>query len=137
MKIKEVLTIRHLKEQALLSKYPKIFRQAKDKCTETCMCWGLECSEGWFGLIDTLCELLQFDIDKNGQPQIEAAQVKEKFGGLRFYTTGTNDRQNGMIDFAERLSLTICESCGTTENVRQNKSGWIQTLCTKCRKMLK
>lgn len=134
MKFKEPLTDRHIAEQKILKKYPKIFKQASGKVTETCMCWGLECSEGWYPLVDALCHQLQWDIDHNGQPQLEATQVKEKFGGLRFYTNGATDRQDAMIDFAELFSLYVCERCGTTANVSQNKNGWIKTLCTKCRK---
>jgi hypothetical protein len=73
-------------------------------------------------------------------------QVKEKFGSLRFYyqinrlTEGTEslDRDfstiGGMVWLAEHMSGKICEYCGTTENVTQDKGGWISTLCERCRK---
>lgn len=137
MKFKETLTSRHIAEQNILKKYPKIFKQASGKVTETCMCWGLDCGEGWYYLIDALCNQLQFDIDNNKEPQLEATQVKEKFGKLRFYTDGTTDRQEAMIDLAELFSSYVCERCGTTANVNQNESGWIKTLCNKCRKKIK
>lgn len=116
-----------------MAKYPKIFIQQDLPVTHTAMCWGLDCGVGWYPLIDALCAQLQFDIDNNKQPQIEATQVKEKFGMLRFYVNGSTDRQEAMIDFAEYLSGVICELCGTFNDVSQNKSGWIQTLCKPCR----
>lgn len=73
---------------------------------------GFACGDGWFDLIDQLCERLQFDIEHNKQPQIVAVEAKEKFGGLRFYVDGATDRQRGMIDFACALSHRICDQCG-------------------------
>ena len=52
---------------------------------ETCMCWGIDTGDGWYDLIDTLCGLLQFNTDRNRCPQVEATQVKEKYGTLSFY----------------------------------------------------
>jgi hypothetical protein len=58
------------------------------------------------------------------------SQVKEKFGGLRFYMTFQTDRMDELIEIAEEESYTLCEECG--------KPGkpigmWIRTLCPKCR----
>jgi hypothetical protein len=64
--------------------------------------------------------------------QVEATQVKEKFGGLRFYINGADDTVYGMITLAEHMSYGICEMCGTTENVTPT-SGWIKYLCQKCK----
>ena len=63
--------------------------------------------------------------------QIE--QVKEKYGGLRFYVNGADDRYYGMIDFAESMSMRICEICGTWGTLVDTK-GWLKTLCDSCRK---
>lgn len=120
-------------QDALFKKYPKIFRQKDLPMQETAMCWGIATSDGWYWLIDKLCSHLQWDIDHNKYPQIEATQVKEKFGTLRFYTNGSNDAQEGMISFAEFLSGFICEKCGSTEDVSETR-GWIVTLCKKCMK---
>jgi hypothetical protein len=117
----------------LYKKYPKIFRQHKLPMSQTCMCWGFECGDGWYWLIDMLCSQLQWDIDNNKHPQLEAVQVKEKFGTLRFYVSHSDDKQDGMICFAELLSGKVCEHCGSTEEVSQTK-GWIITLCKKCMK---
>lgn len=124
-------------EKKLFEKYPKIFGQKDLSPQETAMCWGIECGNGWYMLLDTLCSQLQFDTDHNNRedryPQVVAVQVKEKFGGLRFYTNGHNDAQGGAISLAESLSYHICENCGSTDDVQQTKGGWIQSLCVKCR----
>ena len=63
--------------------------------------------------------------------QVEAVQIKEKFGGLRFYTHGGDDLVQGMIWLAESMSYNICEECGSTNNVTQTK-GWIISMCEDC-----
>ena len=64
-------------------------------------------------------------------PPIQIDQIKEKFGGLRFYYHGGDDYIYGMTSFAESLSYQICETCGTTIGVGQTK-GWIYTICWGC-----
>jgi hypothetical protein len=41
-----------------------------------------------------------------------AAQVKEKFGGLRFYVDHATDEHYNYINFAESMSYRTCETCG-------------------------
>jgi hypothetical protein len=122
-------------EKKLYKKYPKIFKQKDLSIQETCMCWGIEVGDGWYWLLDKLCASIQNYIDYSitRPPQVKAVQVKEKFGGLRFYVNSADNYVYGIIHFAESLSYHICESCGTTKNVSQNSSGWISTLCNKCR----
>ncbi len=55
-------------------------------------------------------------------------QVKEKFGGLRFYVAaGEPDEVYKLIWAAENASTTICEICGAPGELRYG--GWIKTLC--------
>ncbi len=71
-------------EMKLVKKYPIIFSQYGGDMRDTCMHWGMECGGGWYNLLDELCENVTTLIgDKN--IKVTAAQVKEKFGGLRFY----------------------------------------------------
>jgi hypothetical protein len=97
--------------------------------TETAMCWGFSCDDGWFDLIDTLCKLLQFWTDRNEAPQVVAAQVKQKFGGLRFYVKHANEMQRGMITMAETMSFRTCEVCGMP-GVLSTVDNWSQTRCS-------
>jgi len=120
-------------DNKLCEKYPKIFRDRHAPMISTAMCWGFEHDDGWFQIIDELCNKLQKHTDENPEkhPQVVACQVKEKFGGLRFYVNGADDYQHDLIDDAERESYETCEKCGSKENIGQTK-GWITTLCKKC-----
>ena len=59
--------------------------------------------------------------------QVVAAQVKEKFGGLRFYYNGGDDYIRGIVDMAEEMSHVTCEECGSPGT--SSNEGWIRTLC--------
>jgi len=116
----------------LFEKYPKIFAGKDEDIRINLIPFGFECGDGWFTLIDTLCEQLQWDTDKNNYPQIKAVQVKEKYGQLRFYVNGANDNQYGAIDFAETISSHICENCGNPGRIYD--FNWLYTRCEKCAK---
>lgn len=118
-------------QDSLYAKYPNIFKQKDLGAQETLMCWGIEVGDGWYDIIDMLCSCIKNDVLYNQCPPVEAVQVKEKFGGLRFYVNGGNDRIDGMISLAESMSYRICETCGAPG--RPNSSGWISTLCEPCR----
>ncbi len=57
----------------------------------------------------------------------QAVQVKEKFGTLRFYVDGGNERSWTLIELAEGMSERTCEVCGAPGTIR--RGGWIRTLC--------
>lgn len=120
-------------QKKLFEKYPKIFRQKDLSMKETCMCWGIDTGDGWYYLIDSLCGYLQGMTDNNPTHedfgQIEAVQVKEKFGTLRFYTGSSSREQEGAIGFAEYLSAEICDVCGHRGKPRGES--WITTRCDK------
>lgn len=50
-------------DKQLCDKYPKIFRDRNAPMNETCMCWGFECRDGWYTIIDMLCFAIQTHID--------------------------------------------------------------------------
>lgn len=123
-------------DKKLCEKYPKIFINRNANMTTTAMCWGFECGDGWYDLIDSLCFTIQNHIDnqfKNNKPitQVVADQVKEKFGELRFYYSGGDDYIDGVIDLAENMSIRICEICGNIGNLKSN-NGWYKTKCDNC-----
>jgi len=118
-------------QSKLYKKYPDLFKQHALSPDKTCMCWGIDCDDGWYDLLDILCGYIVSN-DKN----IEAVQIKQKFGGLRFYVNYSNDDIDRAISIAESLSYKICEKCGSyvdkVKTVPYN--GWIQSLCNKCRR---
>jgi hypothetical protein len=124
-------------DNKLCEKYPKIFADRNRPMTETCMCWGFECGDGWFNIIDQLCSNIQHHIDWKNRTeekvaQVVAEQVKEKFGTLRFYVRGGDDYTNGLISMAESMSSVTCEECGNPG--KTGGTGWVSTLCEEHRK---
>ena len=102
----------------------------------TAMCWGITCGDGWYNIVDALCGQIQNHLEHNikdndGTIVVEATQVKEKYGGLRFYYTGGDEFIRGVCWMAEGLSERTCEECGAQGT--QNKKGWIRTMCDPCR----
>ncbi len=86
---------------------------------------NLEIGEGWYQLIhDLLAELLETNWDK------DIHQVKEKFGGLRFYIGGASEEVHDIIKKYEKLSYETCEDCGEQGELRRDL-GWWRTLCDK------
>lgn len=59
--------------------------------------------------------------------QVQAVQVKEKFGTLRFYTNGNDSYVDGLIAMAEGMTSVTCEECGVPGKIRG--SGWIYVSC--------
>jgi len=118
----------------LCTTFPKMFINRYKPMTETTMCWGFECGDGWFNIINQLCANIQHHIDwKNRKeevvPQVTVDQVKEKFGSLRFYFTGGDDYIRGMATMAESMSGVTCEQCGNPGSTVGR--GWLTTLCEK------
>lgn len=84
-------------------------------------------------------ELLQFKelwnlrkpIDE-ARYQVEACQVKEKYGTLRFYVDYADEEVNGMISMAEAMSASTCEACGSTQDAKVRGKGWLSCRCKIC-----
>lgn len=58
---------------------------------------------------------------------ITVQQIKEKFGGLRFYYDGGDQQIHGMVRMAEIWASNTCETCGNKGVSRTG--GWVRTLC--------
>jgi hypothetical protein len=113
----------------LLDRYPKLYQGYNFPMTVTCMCWGFDTGDGWFKLIDKLSAGITALDEKNGTQTI-AVQVKEKFGGLRYYIESGSDAIHDLIDKAEDESFRTCEQCGKPGGLRGG--GWVSTTCDKC-----
>lgn len=107
----------------------------------------VECGPGWEKLYRPLLDLA-------GLYGATVLQVKEKFGGLRFYFAGPPVGPDGvdrhaflqaMADAAEDASFHTCEDCGEDAQVgwddvkgkpvwkaQRRYGGWIRTLCEPC-----
>lgn len=87
--------------------------------------------KGWYDLVLELDRKLA-EID----PDYGVVQVKEKFGGLRYYANSReistegdwlNDPFRVLIREAERKSYRTCERCGKPGLLREGS--WLRTLC--------
>lgn len=57
-------------DNLLCEKYPKMMVNRHKSMQETCMCWGFECGDGWFNILNSLMANIQHHIDwKNKQRQ--------------------------------------------------------------------
>lgn len=55
------------KDKLLCDRYPKIFANRYGDMRTTAMCWGFECGDGWFDLLDRLCATIQWHIDQSAK----------------------------------------------------------------------
>lgn len=76
------------KYSSMMKEFPLLYCRRKLPMTQTCMCWGIECGDGWYEPLRNLSfrlECLNYAIGRKWGFRIEAEQVKEKYGTLRFY----------------------------------------------------
>ncbi|WP_349280719.1 hypothetical protein [Polaromonas hydrogenivorans] len=139
----------------LLHRYPRFFRKPGERFVELESIsnseqlvhggmpfdeWGVECGDGWFSLIDRLscaCEneierLASLGVPKERWPRV--AQIKEKFGSLRFYSRGSlpDDLREQILKASEEESRRTCEQCGAPKKLQSSES-W-RTCCDDCAK---
>lgn len=78
---------------------------------------------GWQALVKKLVDDL-FLLGWDGHLH----QIKEKFGGLRFYIGGASTEIHNRIDQAEAESMATCDQCGLPGKQNTDR-GWIATRC--------
>jgi hypothetical protein len=76
---------------------------------------------GWARLIHKVFDKLE------EYPNIIIDTVKEKWGGLRVYTSPMHEDFDKFILGLETESYNICETCGEVGTLRGG--GWYKTLC--------
>jgi hypothetical protein len=114
----------------LYDAFPSLYREASLSHQQTCMCWGFLCDDGWYQLVYNLSSAISEYANSMGLDPV-AVQVKEKFGGLRYYIRNGDDQIMRWIDEAEELSMSICECCGKSGELRTERP-YIRTLCNAC-----
>ena len=117
-------------EQRLVEQWPTWFNTGGD-FRHTAMTRGFEHGDGWFEILWRLCvdlEPLVTEMERAGGRQFEVLQVKDKFGGLRFYVNcRRNEAIRQRIGIAADESFHTCEVCGQPGELREER--WIRTLC--------
>lgn len=127
--------------EKIIKEFPGFFKHIEDLRTSL-MAFGFECGDGWYELIYDLCKDIKEEYDKSPthvQETFYVVQVKEKFAGLRFYTSHLmNKKVDELITKAEQDSYRICESCGREGFLHTTNPdgghGWYRTLCGECAK---
>jgi hypothetical protein len=76
---------------------------------------------------DEILETGGFKIPTKKVEWVRICQIKEKFGGLRFYYDGGDNEISGMVRMAELWAGHSCETCGNKGTRRTG--GWMRTLC--------
>ena len=112
----------------LWNRYPKLYQGRNSPITQSLIPFETN-GDGWFKLIDQLSADITALDERDGSQTI-AVQVKEKYGGLRFYIESGTDAVIEAIDKAEDLSLKTCEYCGEPGTTRND--GWVSTMCDNC-----
>jgi hypothetical protein len=114
-------------EHDVMEDYPKVFLNGRPRC-------GMAVGKGWSTIIEGLLERIENLLPE--KHEFKVAQVKEKFGGLRFCYEGrgipkeTREKIDKLVAFAENLSFMTCEICGKSGARDSGGSrGWIKTLC--------
>lgn len=105
------------------------FVPGADKLVEP---WKPPVGPGWFPLLYRALS----EIDALVVPGVEfkIAQIKEKFGTLRFYVDVDGppeivDKINAIAERAENETETTCEECGKLGKTSDWHDGYYQTLC--------
>lgn len=98
---------------------------------------GYGCGKGWHPMIKIACRIFS-DLNEKypDEPPIQIDQIKEKFGGLRFYISGGGKNWKLAQEIAshcETFSWYICEECGDSDTAcPDNSRSWVKTLCNEC-----
>jgi len=132
----------------LTQAFPRLLHANKETNT-----FFIECGDGWYDLIYKLCSDIEDVLTANCTTDDDwphALQVKEKFGGLRFYISRSHknavsmpangfvevrpvsdiDAIGGLIEAAETKALEICEDCGAAGTM--HRDGWWHVKCEAC-----
>ena len=64
-------------DKLLCERYPKMMVNRNKPMMETCMCWGFECGDGWFNILDQLMGSIQHHIDWKEKQRAGAIRYNE------------------------------------------------------------
>lgn len=108
----------------------------------------IDVGDGWYGLLYDMCKEITEVLETEGESvNLVVEQIKEKFGGLRFYFHLNREKQESLhllpgedrvyeeiFNIAEKYedrSWDVCEICGCGGTLRRDLI-WMSTLCDKC-----
>lgn len=74
--------------QRLYADFPSLYRGQAKPPTESSMCWGIECGDGWYLLINELSKQLVAHLEQRPELDFEFTQIKNKNHSLRIHYRG-------------------------------------------------
>jgi len=94
----------------LCEKYPKMMVNRHRAVTETCMCWGFECGDGWFNILNQLMGNIQHHIDWKDKQREYARTYNEmatqaKAGNFDLFEESMKDTVN--LEYKEKRLAEI------------------------------
>ena len=129
MTIPHQIMDKELQEQ-IFKEFPELYRERHLDIYTSCMCRGFECGNGWYKIIHNLSNEIMEKSEDAGVPVPAVAQVKQKFGELRFSITPSDCGYfQDLIRHAEDTSRITCEVCGNHAATVNITKGWLMTLC--------
>lgn len=96
------------KIQELIIAHPRLFKNISTRSQS-------DLSQGWYKLVDELCQQINIVITDDELANFEVLQIKEKFGSLRFYFKASEKmrpRIKELVDLAYHKSVFSCDRCG-------------------------
>jgi hypothetical protein len=88
---------------------------------------SVDVDEGWYQLVlDCDRELTQID------PGYQIVQIKQKFGGLRYYfeslLSSAGKAMDDVVTKYEAVAAVTCEATGNPGVLMRSEGGWVKTL---------
>lgn len=120
--------------------YPDFFKDRNKPMNVTCMCWGFDIGKGWYSTLDEVCRKLT-EIKKVSGIDFAFDQIKEKYGGGRFYfhASKVNEKNETWYNIAESIVSQaeldvdcICADCAESYYEKIIIGGWFYDICPKC-----
>jgi hypothetical protein len=97
-------------DKLLCEKYPKMMVNRNKSMQETCMCWGFECGDGWFNILNQLMGNIQHHIDWKDKQREYARTYNEiatqaKAGNFDLFEESMKDTVN--LEYKEKRLAEI------------------------------
>jgi hypothetical protein len=143
-------------DKYMCEKYPVMFKERYLPMTQTCMCWSFGIGKGWYSTLDDLCKTLDI-IGREFGLSVVFSQIKEKFGGARFYYSVEchltiwqkikrffarkrfderlmfwNKIIDDTVNYYESSCDYVCAECGEHKYDMISLGSWVYDSCEKC-----
>ena len=114
-----------------LSKYlDESYREYVYKKFETCFDYSPV--DTWNIVIADLIIIMKKREEWNTEVNYQVRQVKNKFGGLRFYLDNEDDFIRGAVKLAEAQCSKLCNTCGSYGEQKIQTGSFTPKQCARC-----